>query len=906
MSQNSSTTNLRFDQAGITKRKLRNYSSMGSNTCARRAAMLFCGLLPTALFAVWLTGKAATMGSLGTSGLGRGAVSAGYIRLPLQFEANHGQTNPVVKFVGRGPGYTVFLTPREAVLALQSPDASGDATSRMAHATRSRVWEQLEGAVQVEGKQRDTQPIILRLELLGAKFVPTMEGLEPLPGKENYFVGSNAQNWQTDITTYAKVRARNIYPGVDLIYYGAQRRLEYDFIVAPGADPKAIRIAVAGAEIIDLDNQSNLVLRTSSGPVRLQKPVVYQDVSGGRREVTSEYELKGHHRIGFHLGAYDRTKPLVIDPVVDYSTYLGGSGFDEIWGIAADSNGDTYVAGLTTSLDFHTFNPLQSAKAGGTDVFVAKYNSTGSSLVYATYIGGSGSDLGLGIAVDSSGNAYVTGSTDSPNFPSTTSIHPTPSGVDVFVVKLNANGSALLYSTVFGGSGLERGAGIAVDSTGNAYVTGRTTSNNFPLVGAAQGAFGGVVDAFVTKLNATGSALLYSTYLGGTKDDRGFSIAVDATGSAYVTGRTASSDFPTANALQPVFAGGVFAPGIPPIDCFVSKLDPSGSTFAYSTYLGGSGNDVGESIAVDVGGNAYISGATSSSDFPTVNAFQPTFHGGTGVFTGLPLDAWVAKLNASGSALVYSTYLGGSGDEFGNGIAVGADGSVYVAGETTSPDFPTANAPQPTFAGGGEDAFVAKMNPAGSALIYSTYLGSGGDSLDEYAQVIATDAAGNAYVAGSTNSSNFPMVNPFQRTFAGNEDAWIAKIGPSIVPFAALAAQSEITQATGAFELKAQFMLGAASNGIAPVAEVVSFQIGTFSTAIPAGRFRQNAKGRFMFEGTINGVALQANIVSLGGNQFTFYAEGTGANLTGSVNPVPVGLTIGDDDGSVSITATFQ
>ncbi len=421
--------------------------------------------------------------------------------------------------------------------------------------------------------------------------------------------------------------------------------------------------------------------------------------------------------------------------------------------------------------DFPKANPIQPALGEESDAFVTKFNATGSALVYSTYLGGSGVDSAKGIAVDSAGNAYVTGSTGSTNFPTANPIQPAFDGLpgnDAFVTKLNPSGNALVYSTYLGGNAGDGGRGIAVDAAGNAYVTGDTISTDFPTASPFQAAFGGSMsDAFVTKLNAAGSALVYSTYLGGGGGccgDGGNAIAVDASGNAYVTGDTSSTDFPTASPFQAAFGGAPFGGGG---DAFVTKLNASGNALVYSTYLGGSGDDGGNGIAVDASGNAYVTGDTTSTDFPTASPFQAAFGGGR--------DAFVTKLHPAGNALIYSTYLGGSGNVFeaGRGIAADASRNAYVTGETFSTNFPTASPFQPANSGN-FDAFVTKLHPAGNALVYSTYLGG---SNPDRGRGIAVDAAGNAYVIGNTFFfGDFPTVNPIQPANAGGFDAFVAKI----------------------------------------------------------------------------------------------------------------------------------
>ena len=686
------------------------------------------------------------------SALHKNVVQSDYGKLPLSFEANVAQTDEQVKFLSRGRGYALFLTSNEAVIALEKP------------ASQSRRPKGLLGPKVVEPqKEAGATSAVLRMQLVAANWTRRVVGAEELPGKVNYFIGNDPSKWRTNVPTYAKVKYEGVYPGVDLVYYGNQGRLEYDFVVAPGADPNSIQLKFRGAGKLRVDNKGDLLLGAAGEEVRFQKPVVYQAANGKRKPVEGSYVMAAANSIGFRLGEYDHRQPLVIDPVLVYSTYLGGSGvFGNVGrGIAVDASGNAYVTGGTGSSNFPTANALQPTLAGRSNAFVTKINASGTALVYSTYLGGNLEDGGFGIAVDASGNAYVTGVTGSTNFPTVNALQATLAGdFDAFVTKINATGSALVYSTYLGGNLGDVGSGIAVDASGNAYVTGVTGSTNFPTANALQSTLGGSQNAFVTKINASGSALVYSTYLGGSgsNGDVGFGIVVDASGNAYVTGGTSSRNFPTANALQSTLGGSSNA--------FVTKINASGSALVYSTYLGGGGVDHGYGIAVDASGNAYVSGFTSSTNFPTANALQSTLGGSQ--------NAFVTKINASGSALVYSTYLGGSAFDFGTDIAVDASGSVYVTGYSLSTNFPTSNAPQPTLAGR-SNAFVTKISASGTALVYSTYLGGSGSNGD-FGYGIAVDASGNAYVTGGTDSTDFPTANALQSTLAGPLDAFVAKI----------------------------------------------------------------------------------------------------------------------------------
>jgi hypothetical protein len=486
--------------------------------------------------------------------------------------------------------------------------------------------------------------------------------------------------------------------------------------------------------------------------------------------------------VGFALGRYDRRRGLVIDPTLTYSSYLGGSGAEQGYDIALDAGGNVYVTGTTSSNDFPLANALQSAPKGYSDVFVTKLSPDGRRLLYSTYVGGSKEDVGFGIAIDATGNAYVTGESWSTDFPVVNPFQRYDPGVqqDVIVFKLNTSGSALLYSTYLGGINSQTGWDIAVDSTGSAYVTGHTLSGayntfccgfvegTFPVVNAYQPKAASAREGFVSKFSADGSKLVYSTYLGGSNDEWGQGIAVDSAGAAYVVGFTASSDFPTRSALQPGNAG--FD------DVYVVKLNPQGAA-VYSTYLGGADNDQGAGIAVDAAGNVYLTGDTTSTDFPVAGAIQAASKGYS--------DAFVTKLSATGSALAYSTYFGGGVNDYGREVAVDSAGNAYVAGWTSSTDLPVANANaiQPCPGGDDQDAFVAKVNAQGSALGYSTYLGGWilHAGIGDWAYGIAVDGAGNAWVTGYTYTNDFPLAGtPLRTTNAGTSDAFVARVGAEL------------------------------------------------------------------------------------------------------------------------------
>jgi hypothetical protein len=695
----------------------------------------------------------------------RGRVQASLGALPLAFEANQGQTDPQVKYMARGNGYTVFLTANDTVFALQSSE---------------------QAATQVNGKPHFTAPsktrtAAIHMHLVDGNGQPQIAAGSQLPGHSNYFIGNDRSQWHSNVAQYARVSYRDVYPGVDMAFYGVQKRLEFDFIVAPGASVAPIRLGVSGAKRIATDDSGNLVLASSAGDVLLHKPVAYQQKDGARQPVDARFVLQAHNQVAFELGNYDRSRELVIDPSVSYATYLGGTLEDDAYGIAIDTNGDAYVTGQTKSTNFPTVaGAYKTTNAGGFDVFVTKISADGSTLIYSTYVGGSGDDSGNAIAVDGSGNAFVAGGTgSSTNFPTTTGQTTFGGGsLDAFVFELASSGGTLTYSTYLGGSGDDVATGLALakDGSGDTFVVGSTGSLNFPTTaGTVQPAINGTSNGFVTKLNSSGSARLYSTYLGGGTGDFASAVAVDTSNDAFVTGATQNSTFPTTPGAFQTTCGTAANCNGGLSDAFISVLKPDASGFVYSTFLGGSGADQGLGIAVDSAGDAYVTGLTQSSDFKLKNAIQGTFGGGT-------QDAFVSALNPAGSALLYSTYLGGNQNDAGAGIAVDTNKNVYVTGQTASTNFPTVSATQGT-PGGGNDAFVTQINPSGSAYVFSTYLGGSlnedstavGPSFSPVGAIAVDSAGANIYVAGNTASTNFPKVAAEQPANGGGTDAFVAK-----------------------------------------------------------------------------------------------------------------------------------
>jgi len=661
-----------------------------------------------------------------------------WLKLPLAFEANRGQAGADVHFLARSRGLTVLLGGEEARFVF-----AADGHEKIA-----------------AGKPRtDRQATVVRMRLPGAARAPRVEGVGRLPGASNYFVGPDPARWLTGIPRFEKVRYSGVYPGVDLVFYGNGRRLEFDFIVAPGADPGRIRLQLEGTEALRVGARGDLLLTTRRGLLRLAKPRVYQQAGGRRRPVAGRYRLAGPNRVAFELGDYRTDRPLIIDPVLDYSTFFGGNADEAGNSIAVDADGNAYIAGFTASVDLAaTSGAYQTSSGGNRDVFVVKLNPTGTALVWATYLGGGGNDRANAIAVDAAGSAYIAGY-GSIGFPVTPGAFRTEC-CGAFVAKLNAAGDTLLYSTFLGSGEVY---GLAVDSAGNAFFSGLAYSSFPTTPGAFQTVFGGGTDAFAGKLDAAGASLLYSTFLGGAGFDRAYGIAIDSSGNAYVTGSTYSSNFPTSTgAFQSALGGGV--------DAFLVKLDPDGGGLAYSTLLGGSSRDEAYAVAVDSAGVAYVTGLTASGNFPvTPGAWRtaPPSYGYLG---------FVTALNAAGTGPVYSTFLGPVTDYYTTafGITVDGAGSAYVTGATAASDFPvTADVFQPV-AGGGADAFLLKLNAAGSAVVYSTYLGGVGN---DYGRSVARDAGGAVYITGITESASFPAVTGAQQGVKGaGRDAFVAKI----------------------------------------------------------------------------------------------------------------------------------
>jgi hypothetical protein len=650
-----------------------------------------------------------------------------------------------VKFLSRGEGYTLFLTGTEAIVAVRSPQKGG-------------------------------QPLTLRMRAAGANPAPRIAGEAELAATVNYVRRTQSEPALAALPTYQRVRYASVYPGIDLVYHDNGRQLEYDFIVAAGADPARIRLEFAGADRLSVNAAGELVLHTAAGELRQPAPVMYQDIEGRKITIAGSYVLVGSDRIGFHVADYDRARPLIIDPILAYSTYLGGASEESGRDIAVDAGGNAYIVGARASVRGPEFQD--------SDAYVAKFSANGT-LLWTTDVGDHCDDDGRGIALDTAGNIYLTGSLGN-CYP-----FPTLTG-GAFVAKLTPAGAGsyiLAFSDEWYG-GADVGQAVAVDAAGRAYVGGVTTADHFPVTAGAFQQFyaGGIGDGFVVKVNATGTGLLYATYLGGNGHESLNDIALDAAGSAYVVGSTESHDFPTQNAFQPVHPG--WGPG--DAGGFVAKLNATGTGLVYSTYLGGGPADIAASVAVDAFGNAYVAGITQSTEFPiTAGVAQPLPGDNRWCYYTICTDAFVTKLNAAGNGLVYSTYLGGNMFDEASGIAIDGAGNAYVTGNTLSFDFPTVDAFQPNSAGN-LDAFATKLNAAGSAFVYSSYLGGSVQSNTSFEgedggiRIAVQPGGTSAYVVGNTRSADFPVVAAYQPAFGGGvcgtldyrcADAFVTRIG---------------------------------------------------------------------------------------------------------------------------------
>lgn len=681
------------------------------------------GLLLIALSLVSLS-PAATVRKLGKDAETAKTIS-GYGSLPLSFEENLGQTDPAVRFLSRGSGYTLFLTEKDAVLSLVSSD-----------------------------KDREARNTAVRMSFAGASANTKVTAAGVQPNQTTYLSGKASQS-RTGIRNYARVAYNNLYRGIDAVFYGNQRQLEYDFIVSPGADPRQIRLAFEGIGGLTVADDGNLVIRTSLGDIRQLRPVAYQTVNGRRRTVDARYAVHDGE-VHFEIARYDHKKPLIIDPVLLWSTHLGETGLDQANAIAIDSAGAAYVVGYTASANFPAVYRFTSVPRGGaSDAFITKYTTAGV-VVYSTFIAGDGNDQALSVAVDSTGAAYVCGLTDSVRFPLVTPFQNIiGGGTDGFVLKLTPPGDQLVFSTYFGGFGNDSVNDIKVDPAFNVTFAGTTASSNIISNAIYQG---GVSDGFLFRLNPTGTVRIYGTYVGTQNTDVINAVALDPAGDAYVTGRTNSVFL---NATPGVFQPSIAAPN--QFDAIVAKYNGNGVR-VYATYLGGTAYDEGLSIAVDVAFNAFVFGVTDSFNFPLTSPIRPNNAGNR--------DAFLTKITPTANVRVFSTFIGGSGAESADQVVVNPNtGVAFLTGSTTSLDFPVVNATQ-SVNNGLTDGFYVQVNTPGTAFTTSSYIGGTGD---DTATGIAVDAANNIYLTGNTQSFNFPVLNAVQAALSGGQDAFVLK-----------------------------------------------------------------------------------------------------------------------------------
>jgi len=710
--------------------------------------------------------------------------------MPLYFVENQGQMDERVAYYIQGSDKTIYFTPEGVTFALTAPGTVTDTARAELPAAKPTPRDDRRG---IDGSESITlRRWTVKLDFVGANLNVRPVAEQQAEAVFSYFTGQPDQ-WHAGLRSYRKLVYPELWPGIDLVYYGTVNQMKYEFIVKPGADPDQIRLAYRGATEVRLNAAGQMDVRTPIGGFQDDTPAAYQEVDGHRVSVPMAYALGSHglsevldrqmsngnsQTFGFVVGEFDATRPLVLDPaVLVYAGYIGGPYPDIGWDIAVDGAGSAYVTGTTQSnqATFPVLGGPDVSYNGNYDAFVAKVNAAGTALVYAGYIGGASVEDGYGIAVDGAGNAYVTGTTqsDQTTFPVVRGPDVTFNGItDAFVAKVNAAGTALLFAGYIGGASYDNGYDVAVDQAENAYIVGVTESNQttFPVLGGLDATHNGDRDTFVTKVNAAGTALLYAGYIGGTADDDGKGIAVDGAGNVYVTGGTDSSQttFPVLGGPDETYNGGIF-------DAFIAKVNATGTALLYAGYIGGSSTDVGHDIAVDTAGNVYISGFTNSSQttFPVLGGPDVTYNGST--------DAFVAKVNATGTALLYAGYIGGADFDASHSIALDGAGNVYLAGATFSNQttFPVRDGPD-LILEGNTDAFVTKVDAAGASLLYATYIGGAGE---ENGTGVTVDAAGNVYVVGhtSSNQATFLVLRGPDMTHNGDYDVYVTKLsdGPS-------------------------------------------------------------------------------------------------------------------------------
>ena len=748
----------------------------------------------------------------------RERIQATFAALPLAFEQNQGQTDPQVKYMARAGGYKLYLTASQAIFTVHKHGGDSE--------VRSMIMDRRLGPAAVRSMlrrraQQKSKTLVasVQMNMLGADPTVELAATLPQPGKVNYFVGNDSSKWHSDVPLFGQVSYRNLYPGIDLAFHGSGQRLEFDYLVSPGANANAIALGFHGADRITTNSAGDLVLTTAAGPIEMHRPVAYQEKDGVRQNVPVQFRVSANH-VTFALGSYDRSRELVIDPAVTYSTYFGGDFADYGSGIAVDGSGNAYVAGATDSDTIP--GDSNGTNNASFDVFVTKISSSGV-LSFSTIFGGSVDEFPGGIAIDSQG-IYVAGTTDSPDLPSNVG-QAFEGGIsngnnDAFAAKLSLAGS-LSWTSYIAGSDSDSGLGIAVDSSHNLYVVGETFSTDLGgAVGGVNALPGGNLlnlglgtgadDGYIVKLNSSGTAYLLVSYLGGSDGDLATGVALDPAGNIFISGETISTDLPVtpAGVVQAqcgsdgtcnASASNVFD------DAFVVGIQANLAAYKYVTYYGGNNVDDAFAIAADANGDAFITGTTASTDFKTVGTpFQSSLAGTQNTFA--------VELNPTGTSALYGTYVGGNGSDFGVGIALDGSGNIYLTGQTSSSNFPSLNAPQSTF-GGSTDAFVTVLSPSQSVALFSTYLGGGGDE-DQLGGAIAVDSADNIYVTGDTTSGNgstavFPTTNALDGTYGGGTcvnsgganvpcpDAFVTAYGPATAPDFTISATTPAAVAPG-------------------------------------------------------------------------------------------------------------
>jgi hypothetical protein len=734
--------------------------------------MLLVRRAATILLWVAFLGTIAAVDARGSSdGLSAALLRKGW---PMFFEPGLVRTGGLTNFVARGPNYQIVVSPADVNFILHRPQSPPERNSL-------RREESI--------CLRNAEARIVHMSFSSANSQANIFGTAEMQGKVNYLVGNDPAQWRTQLPTFASIKVEALYPGVDLVYYGNHGQLEYDFTVAPKADPSRISFHFDGADKLAVNAQGELLVSLGDAQLSQHRPLIYQLIRGARHEITGGYQLKDTNIVSFTIGPYDHDWPLIIDPVFSYATYFGGNAGDTGLAIKVDSDGSVYLAGETLSTQFPAAaagNPFQSQMHGGSvsgDAFVAKLDNTGLKLLYFTYLGGSADDGAYDLAIDTAGNTYITGFTVSADFPTKNALFSQINGtqdpnfhvypVEAFVAELNTNGSALVYSTYLGGSASDVGSSIALDPLGYTYVAGYTFSTDFPLVNPLQRLLGGASDAFVAKFVPGGTSLVYSTYLGGVGTDQGEGIAVDAAGYAYVAGSTASADFPITSSASQTNLNGPSGVKSTVFDAFLTRIAPDGTALVYSTFLGGTNNEFGYRVAIDGSGNAYLAGTTQSADFLRTNSVNlPIGEDGT---NALNFDAFLTKFDPTG-AVLYSAQFGGTDNDVAWGVAVDDTGRAFLVGITLSTNFPVVN-PFGLFRAansGAKDVFVVAFDTRAASVLYSGYLGG---ASDDFGYAITVDSEANAYISGMTLSSAFPTTAaPLQGTLMGSGDSFIVKI----------------------------------------------------------------------------------------------------------------------------------